>query len=247
MATFVAPEGVYSLTSEHLPQSSGVSTPYPTRVSAALVSPDSDDNEPPSPSVPEQHSIFSPRPGKKSSARPKHNLRTSSSSFVTRIQSTDGWPKLLQSKHGAAAVVAYNVAKSLVLVDGASRAKVWPVPFHTCALNNGPSRSPSPACRFLHVLPATTSTIRQHRPTISTSSSASAQAISSGLVCLVSRLSRPTNSLSLRPHILPLCSPQQTGLYIQLSLHRCPLGPCLPLSLPCLPCRRHHPPVRQRT
>ena len=140
MATFVAPEGVYSLTSEHSSPSSSVSTPYPTRVSAALVPPGSDDNDPPSPTVPEQHSIFSPRPGKKSSARPKHNLRTSSSSFVTRIQSTDGWPKLLQSKHG---IVAYNVAKSLVLVDGASRAKVWPVPsthVHSTIVQAGASR-----------------------------------------------------------------------------------------------------------
>ncbi|KAL9715338.1 hypothetical protein Ac2012v2_002001 [Leucoagaricus gongylophorus] len=136
MATFVAPEGVYSLTDEHSPQTSGTPAPYPTRLSAVLVPSDgSDDNDPPSPTVPEHHSIFSPRPGKKSSARPKHNMRTSSSSFVTRIQSTDGWPKLLQSKHGTAVVVVYNAAKSLVLVDGTSRAKQEPlarVSFSAC-------------------------------------------------------------------------------------------------------------------
>ena len=144
MATFVAPEGVYSLTDEHSPQTSSTPTPYPTRLSAVLVPSDgSDDNDPPSPTVPEQHSIFSPRPGKKSSVRPKHNMRTSSSSFVTRIQSTDGWPKLLQSKHGTAVVVVYNAAKSLVLVDGTSRAKVWPVLSDACALKQWSSAGAS--------------------------------------------------------------------------------------------------------
>ncbi|KAF5357826.1 hypothetical protein D9756_001386 [Leucocoprinus leucothites] len=144
-ATFVAPEGVYSLTDEHKPAlAQANSTPllYPTRVSATLISPAAkdakkddghslsssdtpDENDPPTPSLPEQQSIFSPtaRPRKKAGARPKHNMRTTSSTFVTRIQTGEGWSKTLQSKQGDLTLLCYNVAKTFLLVEAGSKAK----------------------------------------------------------------------------------------------------------------------------
>ncbi|KXN92246.1 putative catabolite repression protein creC [Leucoagaricus sp. SymC.cos] len=179
-ATFVAPEGVYSLTDEHKPTlAQATTTPflYPTRVSSTLIrippakpqggppglahllgggkdakkdknstnsredgyslsssdTPDENDGLAPiqesgnaaSPSLPEQQSIFSPAGGgrKKYGARPKHNMRTTSSTFVTRIQTGEGWSKTLQSKQGDLILLCYNVAKNFLLVEAGSKAK----------------------------------------------------------------------------------------------------------------------------
>lgn len=61
-------------------------------------------------------SLFSPAPPlpgkKKSVSRPKHNIRTTSSTFVTRLQSAEGLNKNLQSKQGDVTFLFYNNSKS---------------------------------------------------------------------------------------------------------------------------------------
>ncbi|KAF9446325.1 WD40 repeat-like protein [Macrolepiota fuliginosa MF-IS2] len=181
--TFVAPEGVYSLTEEHKPalaQSHTTPILFPTKVSSVAIrvppakpqgsgppglaqllggnkdakkdkdkdksatgskedgyslsssdTPDEIDQLSPiqessntaSP-LPEQQSIFSPTGGRgKRGARPKHNIKTTSSTFVTRIQTSDNWTKTLQSKQGDLTLLCYNVAKSFLLVEAGSKAK----------------------------------------------------------------------------------------------------------------------------
>lgn len=182
-STFVAPEGVYSVTDEHKPslvQSQAVSAGqpiYPTRVSSIIVrfpaakqggapgfaqllggnketkkekitkepedgvslsssdTPDEDltvpppaqDHAPTSPSAHEPHTIFSFPAGtkKKAVARPKHNIRSTSSSFITRLQTAEGLTKFLQSKQGGEVTfLFYNLAKSFLWVEAGSKAKV---------------------------------------------------------------------------------------------------------------------------
>lgn len=185
-ATFVAPEGVYSLTEEHKPALAQIlTTPvlYPTNVSSVTIrvppaksqgggppglaqflggnkdakkdkdkdknlavlkedgnslsgsdTPDENDplssvqetSSPTTASAPEQQSIFSSTAGgkKKHGTRPKHNMRTTSSTFVTRIQTGEGWSKMLQSKQGDLTFLCYNVAKSFLVVESGSKAKV---------------------------------------------------------------------------------------------------------------------------
>jgi hypothetical protein len=188
-STFVAPEGVYSLTDEHKPnqaQSIAASAGphlYAAKISAitihfpipkqsggtqafaqllgtvkneqkkdkvekpskekedgnSLSSSDSpEDSEQPAsssqentnvnPSVPhEPHTLFSVQLAagkKKTTARPKHNLKTTSSTFITRVQNAEGLTKTLQSKTGDITFLLYNMAKSLVWIEAGSKAKV---------------------------------------------------------------------------------------------------------------------------
>lgn len=176
-STFVAPEGVYSLTEEHKPalaQSTVTPVLFPTKVSSIVVraptpkpqsggppglaqllggnkdakkdkkddshslsssdTPDEIDQlpsaqengNPATPSLPEQQSIFSSGAGgrKKQGTRPKHNMRTTSSTFVARIQTGEGWSKTLQSKQGDLTILCYNVAKTFLMVEAGSKAKV---------------------------------------------------------------------------------------------------------------------------
>jgi catabolite repression protein CreC len=187
-STFVAPEGVYSLTDEHkpLPATLGGQSIYPTKVSSVVVrftatkqggppglaqllggnkdqkkanlttpkeredgvslsssdTPDeseqppssTQDHPPPSPSIPhEPHTLFSHSTSKKkNAARPKHNIRTTSSSFITRIQTAEGLSKTLQSKQGDATFLFYNQAKSYVWVEAGSKVKAGPYPVRLC-------------------------------------------------------------------------------------------------------------------
>ena len=182
-STFVAPEGVYSLTDEHKPnqaQSIAASAGphiHTTKISTIIIryptakqsggtqafaqllgsvkneqkkeksgkekedgnsfsSSDSpEDSElPASPSqenanaIPhEPHTLFSAQSSgkKKATARPKHNLKTTSSTFITRIQNADGMTKSLQSKTGDVTFIFYNMAKSLVWIEAGSKAKVF--------------------------------------------------------------------------------------------------------------------------
>lgn len=174
-ATFVAPEGVYSLTEEQKPpviltpvtpapngpvpaRLSTVTVRFPTQklassqglssllgggkegrsrekdrdkesVSSSDNSRDEGTSDPqpdltistqidatnPKPAFPPP-SLFSPvrsLPGKKKSvSRPKHNLRTTSSTFVTRLQNAEGLHKTLQSKQGDVTFLFYNMSKS---------------------------------------------------------------------------------------------------------------------------------------
>jgi hypothetical protein len=185
-STFVAPEGVYSVTEDHKPSlfqsySTVVPNLYPTRLSfvtvrfpatkppsapgfaqllggnkeskketrpkeredgASLSSSDTPeevyppeqnivstpDGNPASPSVSsEPHTLFS-HPGAhgKKKSRPKHSIRTTSSTFITRMQNAEGWAKLLQSKQGDTTFWFYNVAKTFFWVEAGSKARVRP-------------------------------------------------------------------------------------------------------------------------
>lgn len=194
-STFVAPEGVYSVTDEYKPnpqQNIAVSVGpaiYPSKVSSitlrfpppkqggapgfaqllgggkseykkekpekpekaprdredgvSLSSSDTpDESDPPPPSSQEHtaanasvshehHTLFSHLSSagkKKAMARPKHNMRTTSSTFISRIQTAEGLARTLQSKQGDVTFLFYNLAKSFVWIEQGSKAKV-------CALN----------------------------------------------------------------------------------------------------------------
>ncbi|KAH9852675.1 WD40 repeat-like protein [Lenzites betulinus] len=191
-STFVAPEGVYSVTEEHKPnplaQHTIAAAPilYPTRISTVSVrfsvnkptnspglsqllgggrekevkkekvvakereredgvsvssSDDPDDGSPDASSVPahdgaastptiphEQPSTpFALTPttiGKRKSApRPKHNMRTTSSTFITRLQNADNLSRALQSKQGDTSFLFYNAAKTFVWTEAGTKLK----------------------------------------------------------------------------------------------------------------------------
>ncbi|KAG6889839.1 hypothetical protein C0995_014317 [Termitomyces sp. Mi166 len=178
-STFVAPEGVYTVTDEHKPLSIlstfGGTAAYPTKVISVVVNfpaakqggtpgfvqllggnKDTKKDKPIAPkeredgnslsgsdtpdegdvasSTPEHastsqepHTLFSPNPTtsgkKKQSARPKNSIRTTSSTFITRIQTAEGLSKTLQSKQGDATFLFYNLSKSWVWVEAGSKAK----------------------------------------------------------------------------------------------------------------------------
>jgi len=75
----------------------------------------------------EPHMLFAAQPvagKKKTAARPKHNLKTTSSTFITRLQNAEGMTKTLQSKTGDVTFLFYNVAKSLVWIEAGTKTKV---------------------------------------------------------------------------------------------------------------------------
>lgn len=191
--TFIAPEGVYSVTEEHKPTALHVPAApalYPSRIStvtvrfpalktgpsqgfaqllggnkenrrdkekekekeraakekrddsASVSSSDTEGNTSPDPSNPsagqenppaspqiahdQPHTIFShPSSGgkKKTVSRPKHNLRTTSSTFITRLQSAEGLAKTLQSKQGEATFLFYNAAKNFFWTEAGVKSK----------------------------------------------------------------------------------------------------------------------------
>ena len=183
--TFVAPEGVYSVTEDHRPIPVAHNAPlpiYPTRLSTITVrfpatkqpaiqglgqllgsgkdfwkekglapasakddgvsvssgetpedatSPDAGNSQdaasPTSIAVPDQnHGLFSPPAGGKRRplSRPKHNLRTTSSQFVTRVYSVEGLAKALQAKQGEVTYLFYNSAKNVYWVEAGVHHKV---------------------------------------------------------------------------------------------------------------------------
>lgn len=217
-STFVAPEGVYTVTDEHKPsliQSHAASagpTIYATKVSTIIVrfpatktggapgfaqllggnkdqkkdkgnglkdredgvslssndtgddgdqpSSSTQENSPANPSVAQEpHTLFSPTPAagkKKNVARPKHNIRTTSSTFITRIQTAEGLTKTLQSKQGDVTFLFYNQAKSYVWVEAGSKARVREVNFrHNAIYELVISRNLYPGSRSLHTQHAT--------------------------------------------------------------------------------------------
>jgi hypothetical protein len=185
--TFVAPEGVYSVTEDHRPIPVAHNTPvptYPTRLSTISVrfpatrqpaiqglgqllgggkdfwkekglapasakedgvsvssgetpedatSPDvgpgsQQDTTSPTPiAVPDQsHGLFSPPVGGKRRAisRPKHNIRTTSSTFITRVQCVEGLAKAQQAKQGEVTYLFYNSAKNIYWAEAGVQSKV---------------------------------------------------------------------------------------------------------------------------
>ncbi|TFK54612.1 WD40 repeat-like protein [Heliocybe sulcata] len=190
--TFIAPEGVYSVTEEHKPIALHVPAApalYPTRISTVTVrfavaktgtsqgfaqllggnkdnrrekerekeraarekkgedsvslsSSDTEGNTSPDPSNPsagqdnppaspqithdQPHTIFShPTPigKKKTVSRPKHNLRTTSSTFITRLQTAEGLAKSLQSKQGETTFLFYNTSKNFFWTEAGAKLK----------------------------------------------------------------------------------------------------------------------------
>lgn len=61
---------------------------------------------------------------RKSVSRPKHSIKTTSSSFVTRLHTMEGLSKHLAAKSGDVTFMFYNAGKSFYWVDGASKSKV---------------------------------------------------------------------------------------------------------------------------
>lgn len=165
-STFVAPEGVYSVTDDYKPniqQNIAVSVGpaiFPSKVSSIVirfpppkqggpglaqllgggksepkkkerddgVSLSSDDTAEEGDAHDTEHHILFSGPGgagkKKAIARPKHNIRTTSSTFISRTQTAEGLAKILQSKQGDVTFLFYNYAKSFVWIEAASKAKV---------------------------------------------------------------------------------------------------------------------------
>ncbi|KDQ07244.1 hypothetical protein BOTBODRAFT_149285 [Botryobasidium botryosum FD-172 SS1] len=83
---------------------------------------------PPPPPIPPTP-LFSPLSSaltgkKKSISRPKHNIRTTSSSFITRIHTIEGMSKLLSSKQGSdVTFLFYNAAKNFYWNELGSKLK----------------------------------------------------------------------------------------------------------------------------
>ena len=78
-----------------------------------------------------QHKLFSHpsiSAGKKKPtiSRPKHNMRTTSSTFITRLQSIEGLNKTLSSKQGEVTFLFYNTGKAFLWVEVGSKVKVCP-------------------------------------------------------------------------------------------------------------------------
>jgi hypothetical protein len=173
--TWVAPEGVYSLSEEHKPTGHIINANanmFPTKLSTALVrfpaakssagfgallgatkkdkdkdkeKPKADDaqsvssegtdgsppggdlsSNPPADSG-DPPSLFSqPPPGarKKSASRPKHNMRTTSSTFITRLHTAEGLTRTLQAKTGDVSFLFYNSAKSFFWTEAGIKLKV---------------------------------------------------------------------------------------------------------------------------
>lgn len=61
---------------------------------------------------------------KKTSTRPKHSIRTTSSTFISRIQTAEGLGKHLQSRQGQVTYVFYNHLKGFIWTEVGSKVKV---------------------------------------------------------------------------------------------------------------------------
>lgn len=61
---------------------------------------------------------------KSSSSKPKHNMRTTSSTFITRMQSVEGLNKILSSKQGEVTFMFFNSGKTFLWYDVGAKAKV---------------------------------------------------------------------------------------------------------------------------
>ena len=62
---------------------------------------------------------------KKSVSRPKRNIRTTTSTFVTRLQSAEGLTKFLQNKQGEVTYMFYNSSKNFFWTELGTKPKVW--------------------------------------------------------------------------------------------------------------------------
>lgn len=80
-----------------------------------------------SPTAPESHHPLFAHPSaigkRKVVSRPKHNMRTTSSTFITRLQTIEGLSKILSNKHGDATFLFYNCNKAFHWVEVGSKSK----------------------------------------------------------------------------------------------------------------------------
>ena len=185
-ATFVSPEGVYSLTEEYKPppihaSTAGAAAAFHSKLTSVTVrfpapkvgggqgltallgggkeksskekekdrkkgeesGEESDHDTPPGEDADlggsaddvqqQQAALFSPTglkagpmPGgkRKSVSRPKHSIKTTSSSFVTRLHTMEGLSKHLAGKSGDVLFMFHNAGKSFYWMDGSSKVKV---------------------------------------------------------------------------------------------------------------------------
>jgi len=72
---------------------------------------------------------------KKANTRPKHSIRTTSSTFVSRVQTAEGLAKHLQSRQGEVTYVFSNHLKSFVWTEVGSKVKVC-LPFDSIYLRD---------------------------------------------------------------------------------------------------------------
>ncbi|KZS90026.1 WD40 repeat-like protein [Sistotremastrum niveocremeum HHB9708] len=100
--------------SEHLDDQDTFASPDPVQPNDPLS---------PKPASP----LFPPTPTqtgkKKSILRPKHNIRTTSSTFVTRLHSVEGLNRILTSKQGDVTFLFYNSGKSFFWTEIGSKTK----------------------------------------------------------------------------------------------------------------------------
>lgn len=61
---------------------------------------------------------------KSTSSKPKHNMRTTSSTFITRMQSVEGLNKIIASKQGEVTFMFYNSGKTFLWYEVGTKAKV---------------------------------------------------------------------------------------------------------------------------
>ncbi|KAG0701508.1 WD40 repeat-like protein [Suillus ampliporus] len=99
-------------------------TPEDSFTSPDVATPDLSTSTPAEP----QHKLFSHpsiSPGKKKSnvSRPKHNMRTTSSTFITRLQSAEGLNKTLAAKQGEVTFLFYNTGKAFLWIEVGAKAK----------------------------------------------------------------------------------------------------------------------------
>ncbi|KAF8349185.1 WD40-repeat-containing domain protein [Amanita rubescens] len=147
--SFVAPEGVYTVAEELIYPPNALPV-FPTNIASVAVrfparqqgpTPafaqllgarprdrddatnsdlgDQDDSSTPD-SAPD---LFAHPAKKRSTARPRHNIKTSSSTFITRIQTAEGLSRTLQSKQGDATFIFYNLAKCFIWVEAGTKSK----------------------------------------------------------------------------------------------------------------------------
>ena len=67
-----------------------------------------------------------PSAKRKTVSRPKHSIRTTSSSFVTRLQTAEGLTRTLANKQGDVTFMFYNALKSFFWTEVGVKAKVCP-------------------------------------------------------------------------------------------------------------------------
>ncbi|KAF9074715.1 WD40-repeat-containing domain protein [Rhodocollybia butyracea] len=74
--------------------------------------------------------LFSPSAGRKPKqptpakwSKPKHNLKTTSSTFITRVQNAEGFPRNIRDRDGETTFFFYNQVKTILWVEAGAKSK----------------------------------------------------------------------------------------------------------------------------